>query len=155
MPIPKRPREIPASSTGQRKLPKPPQAPISSPPMAPTSPPQKASKPAVPEGYAVDPVTGKQYKLLPAAAPEAVRAHKNNPKGMGLDEFMRYTKADESFDMDDLNGAAELFLPHLRVPPDKEEQKRILAARKARERSGAEEYSRYTSSMGTDEPESF
>ena len=148
MPIPKRPRDTPAASPVAQKLP-------SLPAIKKTAAKPEASVKPVPEGYAIDPKTGKQYKLLPAAAPEAVKAHKSSKHGMGLDEFMRYTKADESFDMDDLNGAAELFLPHLRVAPDKEEQKRILEAREARERRGSEAYSRYTSSIPTDDPESL
>jgi len=78
--------------------------------------------------WAIDPATGKRYKRLPQASREAIRAYKGT-KGAGftLDEMKRFVGFQENFDIDDLNGTAELFMPpRLRTPPSKEEQEAIL-----------------------------
>lgn len=86
------------------------------------SEPQAGSKP----GWAVDPRTGKEYRLLPASDPEAVKAFvKGGKKGLSLEEMMKYTADVEGFDIDDLNSTAEAFLGHLRVPPDRDEIERL------------------------------
>jgi len=78
--------------------------------------------------WVTDAKTGKRYKRLPQASREAVRAYKGT-KGAGftLDEMKRFVGFQENFDIDDLNGTAELFMPpRLRTPPSKEEQEAIL-----------------------------
>lgn len=77
--------------------------------------------------WVTDPKTGERYQQLPQASREAVRAYKGT-KGAGftLDEMKRFVGIQQDFDIDDLNGTAQTFMAHLRVPPSKEEQEAIL-----------------------------
>ena len=99
---------------------------------------------AVEEGYAIDEETGIKYKVLPGAKPEAVKKF-NSMKKSDLENLtfssMKYffTEA-EDFDIEDLNSTANDFLGHLRVPPDKDEQKRLREARAQRMKAQEEAY---------------
>lgn len=77
--------------------------------------------------WVTDPKTGERYQQLPQASREAIRAYKGT-KGAGftLDEMKRFVGIQQDFDIDDLNGTAQTFMAHLRVPPSKEEQEAIL-----------------------------
>jgi len=77
--------------------------------------------------WVVDPKTGERYQQLPQASREAIRAYKGT-KGAGftLDEMKRFVGTQPDFDIDDLNGTAQIFMAHLRIPPSKEEQEAIL-----------------------------
>ena len=80
--------------------------------------------------WSVDPKTGKRYKSLPSTPKEAIAAYKKT-KGAGLSksEMMAFVQTQEDFDIDDLNGTAETFMAHLRVPPSLEEREEILRKR--------------------------
>lgn len=80
--------------------------------------------------WAVDPKTGKRYKALPSTPKEAIAAYRKT-KGAGLSksEMMAFVQTQEDFDIDDLNGTAETFMAHLRVPPSPEEREEILRKR--------------------------
>lgn len=108
-------KQEPVRQSAQRAEPR--QAPA----QAPRKPKTTASKPKKPvvtepvstgseDGWAIDPKTGKKYRKLPKTV-------------MGNDG--RPLLQIEDFNLDDLTGEAEMFLAHLRVPPDKEEQKRL------------------------------
>ncbi len=114
--------------------------------VAPAKPQQQVRKPApvaqpkeeaLPEGWAIDPVTGKRFKQIAGYKPgvmksrAAVKAASNG--GMSLDQLRATVNLDPDFDLDNLNGSAETFLAHLRVPPNKEEQQELLRLRAARE----------------------
>lgn len=98
----------------------------------------------VEEGYAIDEKTGVKYKVLPGAKPEAVKKF-NSMKKADIDNLtfssMKYffTEA-EDFDIEDLNNTAQDFLGHLRIPPDKDEQKRLREARAQRMKAQEEAY---------------
>lgn len=98
----------------------------------------------VEEGYAIDEKTGVKYKVLPGAKPEAVKKF-NSMKQADIDNLtfssMKYffTEA-EDFDIEDLNNTAQDFLGHLRIPPDKDEQKRLREARAKRMKAQEEAY---------------
>ena len=85
--------------------------------------------------WVVDPHTGVRHRKLPGFDPEAVsanaRAVKAGKQGLSLDQLRSYTE-EADFDVDDLNGAAEQFLAHLRVPVPQEELLAARAKRKAR-----------------------
>jgi len=113
--------------------------------------------------YAVDPKTGKRYKKLPGAPSEAIKAHEANKKsGLTLDQARKMIPVDEDFDIDDLTSTAELFMSHLRVPPNKEEiaelkkerenrMKRVRAEQKAMfEKEAAEDKKRAEAAFNTD-----
>lgn len=80
--------------------------------------------------WAVDPKTGKRYKTLAATPKEALAAYKRT-KGGGftIAEMQALVGVQEDFDIDDLNGTAETFMAHLRVPPSPEEREEILRKR--------------------------
>lgn len=80
--------------------------------------------------WAVDPKTGKRYKTLTATPKEALAAYKRT-KGGGftIAEMQALVGVQEDFDIDDLNGTAETFMAHLRVPPSPEEREEILRKR--------------------------
>lgn len=90
------------------------------------------------DGYAIDPKTGKKYKKLPNVPKDVVRADKKSG-GLSLEQ-LRNSIPEADFDLDDLNGAADLFLAHLRVPPDKEEMKRLREERLRRAKKQNAEY---------------
>lgn len=88
----------------------------------------------------VDPKTGLSYETLPSASPEALKAFKRaGSEGLSLSQLRSLTERVEGFDIDDMNSMAERFLPHLRVPPDKEEMRR-LRAKKAQMQKEQDEY---------------
>lgn len=90
------------------------------------------------DGYAIDPKTGKKYKKLPNVPKDVVRADKKSG-GLSLEQ-LRNSIPEADFDLDDLNGAADIFLAHLRVPPDKDEMKRLREERLKRARMQNAEY---------------
>lgn len=90
------------------------------------------------DGYAIDPKTGKRYKKLPTVPKDVVRADKKSG-GLSLEQ-LRNSIPEADFDLDDLNGAADMFLAHLRVPPDKEEMKRLREERLRRAKMQNAEY---------------
>lgn len=90
------------------------------------------------ESWEIDPVTGKKFKALPGYK-EGVSFSKTKTKeyanhGMTITDLRTFVDVDDDFNMDDLKGTAETFLPHLRVPPDKEEQERLRKARAAQQK---------------------
>lgn len=92
--------------------------------------------------WAIDPKYGKKYRVLEGASPEAVKAGKGGFDS--LSALRAYVDEDvEGFDIDDLNGTAEAFLAHLRVPPDKEEMERLRKARALQQKRQDEEYANY------------
>ncbi len=127
-PAPAAPAQRPISESPKRAAPQSPAA---------RAPQESEQRKPLPAGYAVDPVTGKRYKKLPGfkegvmSSKAAVKAASNG--GMTLDQLRATVREDPDLNPDDLNGAAELFMAHLRVPPDKEEQKKLLAERAKRE----------------------
>lgn len=79
------------------------------------------------EGWGYDPKTGKRYRLLATTPKEAVAAYrKTRGAGFTLGEMQALVAVQEGFDIDDLNGTAETFMAHLRVPPSPEEREEIL-----------------------------
>ena len=77
--------------------------------------------------WALDPKTGKRYKTLPSTPREAIAAYKRTKgKGLSKSEMLAFIETSEDFDIDDLNGTAETFMAHLRVPPSPEEREEIL-----------------------------
>lgn len=109
-------------------------------------------KEEVPEGYIKDKKTGKVYKELPRSNSEAVKAFKkNNSAGLSLDELFKYTEEVEGFDLDDLQGSADKFLAHLRVPPNKKEQAELRELRAKLRREQEEEYTKVLDEIPTDE----
>lgn len=92
----------------------------------------------LPKGWDIDPKTGKKYKKLLGAPPEAIRVGRKG--GLSKEQLEAITVFDEDFDIDDLNSTAEMFLAHLRVPPDKEEQKRLLEEKKKKRRASDAAY---------------
>lgn len=80
--------------------------------------------------WALDPKTGKRYKALPSTPKEAIAAYKKT-RGAGLSksEMMAFIQTQDDFNIDDLNGTAETFMAHLRVPPSAEEREEILRKR--------------------------
>jgi len=96
------------------------------------------NEPISDENWEIDSRTGKKYKKLKGASKEAIRAGRNG--GLTLDQMFSYIEEDESFDVDDLNSAASLFLPHLRVPPSKEEILRLRQERAERMQKQDKEY---------------
>lgn len=90
--------------------------------------------------YGYDPKTKLKYKKFHRAPKEALQANKDNGRGgLTLEQLMRYTEEEEGFDLDDLNSSAQLFLPHLRVAPSREE---VLQMRKDREARLKRDYQR-------------
>lgn len=80
--------------------------------------------------WALDPKTGKRYKALPSTPREAIAAYKRTKgKGLSKSEMLAFIETSEDFDIDDLNGTAETFMAHLRVPPSPEEREEILRKR--------------------------
>lgn len=112
------------------------QTPPPSPRPRPTAAPTVRQESYLPEGWTIDAKTGKKYKKLAANSPEAVAAGKKT-SGFSLDQLMRYTQDDPDFKLEDLNGSAEMFLAHLRVPLPKEEIEAARRAQAARQASQA------------------
>ena len=77
------------------------------------------------EGWETDPKTGKRYKTLAATPKEAIAAYKKAGGQVSYRDLAKYVTSDDDFDLDDLDGAANTFLAHLRVPPDKKEMERL------------------------------
>lgn len=103
-----------------------------------TAPPAPGKQSPADEGWRVDPKTGKRYKQLPGYKPgvmESKRAIANVAKGnVSITQIRAMVDEEQDFNLDDLNGSADTFLSHLRVPPDKEEMKRLLAERAERQK---------------------
>lgn len=87
------------------------------------------------DGWAIDEETGKKYKVIGGYKPGVMQHSKAIIKagGFHLDQLKKIYEVDEDFDMDDLNGSAETFLAHLRVPPSKEEQLKLREERARRQ----------------------
>ena len=83
--------------------------------------PKKNARPAEDEKYGYDEVTGKRYEKLP----------KSEFIGSGA---KRRPVLQVDMDLDNLNGEANRFLAHLRVPPNKDEMLRLRAERVKRAR---------------------
>lgn len=79
------------------------------------------------DGWAIDSRTGKRYKPLMATPKEVLAAYKKT-KGAGFDrkQAMAMIEVQDDFSIDDLNGSAETFMAHLRVPPSKEEREELI-----------------------------
>lgn len=92
---------------------------------------EKTQSESLDSGWEVDPKTGKRYKALAPTSKEVIAAYKKT-KGAGFDrrQAMAIIEVEEDFEIDDLNGLAETFLPHLRVPPSKEEQEELIRKKK-------------------------
>lgn len=95
----------------------------------------------VPEGYAIDPATGVKYKKLPTADSGLVKEFKKSKGKMDITlSMLRDSVPEADFDLNDLNGAADDFLGHLRVAPDKDEINRLREERKNRMREQNQRY---------------
>lgn len=98
---------------------------------------EKARKqPEIPEGFVKDEKTGKIYKELPKNSPDAIKEFVKTPrKSYTIDQMFKSVELDKDMDAIDLNKSANLFLAHLRVPPDPEEKKKLREeyAQKVRE----------------------
>lgn len=117
----------------------PKQAPVrrSSPITAPTPEPQpSAPLEEAEDGWVIDPVTGKRHKELAGYKKGVMHSSAKIIKagGLTLQQLRLAVDEDKDFDLDDLNGSAEMFLSHLRVPPNKEEQKRLIEERARRQK---------------------
>lgn len=101
-----------------------------------SSPAQKrAPEKSIPEGWEIDAETGKAFKPLPGYKNGVMKHSAKLIKagGMTLDQLRSAIVLDPDLDPDNLNGAAETFLSHLRVPPNKEEQERLRQERAKRQ----------------------
>ena len=81
----------------------------------------------LPEGWTVDPKTGKKYRILPKTQLDG--------EGNPILQF-------PDFDIDNLNGEADTFLAHLRVPPSRneiEELRRLRVEKIKKQRSDFEQ----------------
>lgn len=95
-----------------------------------TAPEKEGSGNNVPDGYAVDPVTGKMYKKLPANDKDLVKQYNRSNGKMEISiEQMRQTADSVDIDLHNMEKSADMFLAHLRVPPDKEEIERLKQER--------------------------
>lgn len=122
------------------------------PPVSPQQmPPQQRSTESVrniPESkYAIDEKTGKRYKKLDKQSQEAAMATTVSGllSNMELDEDIR--------GYGNLNAAADIFLSHLRVPPDKEELARLREAKLAQIKKQNEEYAQLVKTESEKEAE--
>lgn len=109
------------------------------------------------DDWAIDPRTGKKYRVLPSAPKEAIKAFsKNNRKGLSLSQLRQFTEDVEDFDADDLTSTAESFLAHLRVAPDKDEIERLRAERSERMKKQSAEFTdqqqKLDKKFGSDDP---
>lgn len=86
----------------------------------------------LPEGWAIDKKTGKKYKLL--------------PKTQYDDDGLPMLQV-EDFDDLNLNNEAERFLAHLRVAPDREEQKRLREKRAQMQKESNKKYTKITQEL--------
>lgn len=75
--------------------------------------------------WTVDPKTGKPYKKFLQIPKEEVE-YFNKSKGSMTRQMRELLESEEDFDIDDLNGTANTFMAHLRVPPSAEEREEIL-----------------------------
>lgn len=85
------------------------------------------SEKEVPEGWARDPKTGKVYKIIPKSEYDSEGA-----PILHLDDL----------NLDDLNSEATKYLGHLRVPPNKAEQKALIAEKRRKLQEQNTEYKR-------------
>lgn len=92
-----------------------------------TKEPEVATEVDTDDGWAIDSRTGKRYKPLMATPKEVLAAYKKT-KGAGFDrkQAMAMIEVQDDFSIDDLNGSAETFMAHLRVPPSKEEREELI-----------------------------
>lgn len=91
--------------------------------------------------WRTDPKTGKRYKVIGGISKDFLKSAKKKGKtDMSLEELMKYTADDPDFDGDDLNSAAETFMAHLRVPPNKAEQEQLRKERAERIRKMRQEH---------------
>lgn len=119
------------------------------------SPPIQQDKPhkTVPDGYAVDKETGKLYKQLPGFK-KGVLNSKTTIRtaakgGFGLSELRTMVEEADDFDIDNWGKTADIYLAHLRVPPDKQEIERLRKERLKRQ----QEFDKLASSQADDEGE--
>lgn len=94
-----------------------------------------APKEELPDGWYIDPKTKKKIKRLPGVSAGVIKQGNKIAKAGGLDltQLRRSMAEEPDFDMDNLNGSAEMFLAHMRVPPDKEEQRKLREERDRRQ----------------------
>jgi len=92
----------------------------------------------LPEGWAIDPKTGKKYKKLAGAPADAIKNGRKS--GLSKEQLEAITVFDDDFNLDDLNASANIFMAHLRVPPDKDEQKRLAEDRVKKRRASDAAY---------------
>jgi len=90
--------------------------------------------------WRTDPKTGKRYKVLMATPKEALVAYRRNKGALPIEQLMKLIEVDEDFAIDDLNGTAEKFMAHLRVPPSPEEKEALI--RKKQQMAKAQEQER-------------
>lgn len=83
------------------------------------------------EGWKTDPKTGKSYKVIPKSEYDS----EGNPI-LHLDDL----------NLDDLNGEANKYLAHLRVPPDRDEMEKLRAEKMARAKASTAAYNRANAS---------
>lgn len=111
------------ASPRQEATTEPPRPPRQKPKLAKTSPPAEEA----PKGWKTDAKTGKAYKTIPKSEYDS----EGNPI-LHLDDL----------NLDDLNGEANKYLAHLRVPPDREEMARLREEKAARARASTAAYNR-------------
>jgi hypothetical protein len=129
----KRPRSEPTPT--QRSVPKAPAEPKAAP---------APQDEILDDGWVIDVETGKRFKQLKGYK-RGVMKHSTaviKAGGLTLDQLRTAVDEEPDFDLDNLNGAANTFLSHLRVPLDKEEQKRLREERAKRQRAYDEAASR-------------
>lgn len=92
--------------------------------------------------YAVDPKSGEKYRKLPSAPKEVI---KSNKKGMAtMSQLRQFVEVEDDFDGDNLNKAAQLFIPKgLRTAPSKEELQRLRKEREIRMKKQQKEFEDY------------
>ena len=111
---------------------------------------------AVEGEYGVDKKTGLKFKRLPGMPKEAIDAsRKKKFQGITQEQLRSMVPDAEDFDLQRLNEAADLFLPHLRVAPSKEEIEELRKERKmqdeARQKAYAEEMAQLEEEMGSND----
>lgn len=111
-----------------------------------SQPPVHDKKESIEEGYAIDPKTGIKHRVLPGVKEDAVKSFNSLTKKQIADltfsSMKHYVETMEDFDIEDLDNTAQDFLGHLRIAPDKEEQKRLREERASRKRSQNEQFAK-------------
>lgn len=96
---------------------------------------EKEKTPVKKENYLIDKKTGKKYKSLQGQNDAANAAS-------SISALLAYGKIDDDIEADNLNSSAEIFLSHLRVPPDKKEMEELRRLKAEQRKKQNAEYSK-------------